>query len=63
MDKSIIVPCYNEAANLPNLIERFGAIHTPESDWELVLVNNGSTDDSVEVFESELSRTGREDAS
>lgn len=51
--KSIVVPCYNEAKNLPALVERFAAIHDPGADWELVLVNNGSTDDSAEVLERE----------
>ncbi len=52
--KSIVVPCYNEAANLPSLISRFTEIHTPESDWELILVDNGSKDDTAAVLEREL---------
>jgi glycosyltransferase involved in cell wall biosynthesis len=51
VSKSIVVPCYNEAANLPSLIERFVALRSADADWELVLVNNGSTDDSARVFE------------
>lgn len=58
--KSIVVPCYNEAGNLPNLIRRFEEIHDERSDWELVLVNNGSTDESADVFARELARPGRE---
>lgn len=58
--KSIVVPCYNEADNLPNLISRFEALRTPDSDWELVLVNNGSTDHSAEVFKKELAKKGRQ---
>jgi glycosyltransferase involved in cell wall biosynthesis len=60
--KSIIVPCYNEAANLPVLISRFEALarHGRAHDWELVLVDNGSTDDSVAVFERELAAPGRD---
>ncbi|MFO0669368.1 MAG: glycosyltransferase family 2 protein [Polyangiaceae bacterium] len=58
--RSIVVPCYNEAGNLPNLIARFEAIREPTSDWELVLVNNGSTDESASVFERELAKPGRE---
>lgn len=60
IEKSIVVPCYNEAANLPNLIQRFQDIHEPGADWELVLVNNGSTDGSEEVFERELAKDGRD---
>ena len=51
--KSIVVPCYNEAKNLPNLIARFAAIHESSSDWEVVLVDNGSVDGNAEVFARE----------
>lgn len=51
--KSIVVPCYNEAKNVPSLVGRFAEIHEPGADWELVLVNNGSTDDSAEVLDRE----------
>ncbi len=53
--KSIVVPCYNEAENLPNLIARFCDIRTSTSDWELLLVDNGSKDDTKAVLERELS--------
>lgn len=58
--KSIVVPCYNEAENLPNLIARFQALRQTNSDWELLLVDNGSTDDSAAVFQRELAKPGRE---
>lgn len=60
--KSIVVPCYNEAENLPSLIARFErlAAESDALDWELVLVNNGSTDASASVFERELGKKGRE---
>lgn len=60
--KSIIVPCYNEAENLPGLLRRFEELagEGPGSpDWELVLVNNGSTDASAAVLERELAQPGR----
>lgn len=61
--KSIVVPCYNESGNLPNLIARFEAL-VPEDrsklDWELVLVDNGSTDGSAGVFAKELEKPGRD---
>ena len=62
--KSIIVPCYNEAENLPHLLARFADLaSTSPRDWELVLVDNGSTDDSAAVLERELALPGRAFAS
>ncbi len=43
---SIVIPCYNEAGNLPLLIERCAGW----PDAEVVLVDNGSTDDTMEVL-------------
>ena len=53
---SIVVPCYNEAGNIPALLARFRAVLAGRSDAELVLVNNGSRDDSAAVFAAELAR-------
>jgi glycosyltransferase involved in cell wall biosynthesis len=50
MDLSIVVPCYNEAGNLPGLIDRFRELIAKRPGVEVVLVNNGSTDDSAAVF-------------
>jgi glycosyltransferase involved in cell wall biosynthesis len=64
VERSIIVPCYNEAKNLPHLIERFarlrsdGASKSPS--WELVLVDNGSVDETKDVLAKELAQPGRE---
>ncbi len=57
--KSIVVPCYNESANLPRLIQRFADLAKEPQDFEVVLVNNGSTDDSAKVFARELAKPGR----
>ena len=49
--QSIVVPCYNESRGIPSLVERFAALRTGDGDpWELVLVDNGSTDGSAEVL-------------
>jgi glycosyltransferase involved in cell wall biosynthesis len=54
---SIVLPCYNEADNLPPLLERYAhewqAQHLPA---ELILVDNGSTDHTAEVLARELAR-------
>lgn len=47
---SLVVPCYNEAANLPLLVERCKACCASEPELEIVLVDNGSTDDSSVVL-------------
>tara|TARA_X000000950_G_C13614712_1_gene536820 strand:- start:34 stop:744 length:711 start_codon:yes stop_codon:yes gene_type:complete len=49
MKFSVIIPCYNEQANLPLLIDRILPL---QNDYELeyILVENGSTDNSREYF-------------
>ncbi len=51
MKCSIVVPCYNEAKNLPLIVSRFAEVLT-RPDVEIILVNNGSNDDSAMVMES-----------
>lgn len=46
---SLVIPCYNESANLPLLIGRLREVFQ-DADAEVVLVDNGSTDDSPAVF-------------
>ncbi len=53
MKLSLVIPCYNEAANMPLLLERCKAL-TTRPDIEVILVNNGSTDDSATVLASLL---------
>ncbi len=53
---SIVVPCYNEAGNLPSLLGRFGEVLADRDDVELVLVNNGSRDHSALVIACELDK-------
>jgi len=49
---SLVVPVYNEARNLPLLIERFDQVTGDSCRWEYVFVNDGSPDDSLEVLRS-----------
>lgn len=46
---SIVLPCYNEATGLPALVERF-AETCGDTPFELILVDNGSTDRTREVL-------------
>lgn len=49
MKLSIVVPCYNEAKNIPLILEAYAAVIT-RTDIEVILVNNGSTDDTELVL-------------
>jgi glycosyltransferase involved in cell wall biosynthesis len=46
---SIIIPCYNEALNLPELISQLELL-VKKKNIEFILVNNGSTDNSLEIL-------------
>ncbi len=49
MKLSIIVPCYNEEKNIPLILEKFSSV-IKRDDVEVLLVNNGSTDNSEDVM-------------
>jgi len=55
---SLVIPCYNEAANLPLLIGRCKEVFTRD-DVEVVLVDNGSSDDSPRVLADQLAGQDR----
>ena len=49
---SIVVPCYNEEKNLSRLVEEFKKnLINKNYDIEVVLVNNGSTDNSSKIIQ------------
>jgi len=53
MKLSIILPCYNEEKNIPLILEKFNNCIITE-DIELILVNNGSSDNSENVLKKLL---------
>ncbi len=53
MKLSLVIPCYNEAANLPLLLTRCEEVALP-GEIEIILVDNGSTDDSARVLSEML---------
>lgn len=55
MKMSIVVPCYNEQENIPLILNRFSEVITRD-DVEVVLVDNGSTDDSPRILKELLPR-------
>lgn len=50
---SLIIPCYNEAEGLPELIDRC-RFTAAAGGGEVILVNNGSTDNSEEILATSL---------
>ena len=56
---SVVVPVYNSAATLPQLLERLvRAIDSVTPDYEIILVDDGSRDDSWTVLQSLRARYG-----
>ena len=53
---SIVLPCYNEAENIPTIFARFCELLDGRRDIEVLLVNNGSSDQSAEVLAREASK-------
>jgi len=53
LEYSIVVPLYNEAATLRELVMRLdGAMKQVAGDYQIVLVNDGSRDGTIELAES-----------
>lgn len=53
---SVIVPCYNEQENIPHILRQFSAALPAAAEAEVLLVNNGSTDNSAAIFTAELAK-------
>src|SRR5580700_865581 len=56
---SVVVPLYNEAGNVVRLLERVGAVLERLAvayDYEIVLVNDGSTDRTLAAIRDEMRR-------
>lgn len=49
---SIIIPSYNELNNLKNLIKKTNSILQKNRNVEIIIVDNGSTDDSKHFIEN-----------
>lgn len=47
---SVVVPARNEAANLPQLVDEIVAACDPVGPYEIIVVDDGSSDDSVDVL-------------
>lgn len=58
MKLSLIIPCYNEALNLPLLIDRCRTL-TAHEHVEVVLVDNGSSDDTPTILSKAVAEDDR----
>ena len=60
IDVTVAIPLYNEADNIPILYQRVrSALDALGRTWELVLVNDGSTDGSATVLDGIAAQDGR----
>lgn len=57
---SVVVPVYNEEMNLPDLFEKLNEVmEQSQYDWEIVLVNDGSKDDSGDIITKKAAEDSR----
>ena len=54
---SIITPCYNSGEYLPVVID--SVIAQTFNDWEMIIVDDGSTDNSRQVIEDYIAKDPR----
>lgn len=52
LDLSVIIPCYNEKGAIEKTIREIGDLNLVEGTWELIVVDDGSTDGSTEILRS-----------
>lgn len=55
---SIVIPCYNEAGNVPLILDRFEACIGNKENIEVICVDNGSTDTTGAQLTAEISKRG-----
>ncbi len=54
---AVVIPCYNEALNIPKIIKEIEEVfETLNYNYEIILVDDGSIDNTVEIFKIESVR-------
>ena len=49
---SIVIPCYNEAQNIEKLFEKIKNLLNRDSNIEIIIVDNGSTDNTAHIIKN-----------
>ncbi|MDD2696644.1 MAG: glycosyltransferase family 2 protein [Candidatus Pacebacteria bacterium] len=47
----ILLPAYNEASSLPNLLKKIKEVSEGKEDYKVIVVNDGSKDNTLEILE------------
>ena len=60
MDLSIVIPMFNEGENVETTLKRVEeSMFSFEGDYEIIAVNDGSSDDTLEILQKIAARNGR----
>ena len=51
---SLVLPCYNEGENIESLLNAISKLKKLHDDLEIIVVENGSTDDSLHIIKNHL---------
>ena len=49
---TVVIPAFNEAQNIPRLIERLRQALRDVEDWEVIVVDDGSTDETLSIVKA-----------
>jgi glycosyltransferase involved in cell wall biosynthesis len=58
LELSVIIPCHNEAATLPHQLDAL-ARQSWDGTWEVIVVDNASTDDTADTARAHVGLSGR----
>ncbi len=53
---TVVIPTHNGARTLPVVLDAYCKLRSPEGEWKLVIVDNGSTDSTKDIIHSFESR-------
>lgn len=59
MKCTLVIPCYNESKSLPDLISKCSNLTKADPFVDVLLVNNGSTDNTKDILKKLSSKTNR----